>query len=335
MLTEKYLHVIDTHTLGEPTRIIVSGAPRFKGASVMEKKRDMEANHDWIRKVQIYEPRGHLNMYGALLLEASHPDADYGVIFTNDGGYLNMCGHGIIGVCTMLVEMGYVPKEKPYTSITLEVPAGLVKTKVKISHDQVESVSFINVPSFVYKRNCPVDLPGFRQVFVDIVFAGSFFALVSAHQLKSRVRPEDLKDLVPLALELRRIINETIPVKHPTLPVDRVDLVEVYDEPGIYGANTKNVVIFGAANVDRSPDGGGTSAKLALLYEDGKISLHEPFVHEGILGTTFEGEILGETKIQNYKAITSQITGSAYITGFNQLIVDEQDPFKHGFFLEN
>jgi len=328
---EKFMQAIDTHTMGEPTRIIVAGLPSLKGTSVMEKKQDLENRYDWIRQVQILEPRGHADMFGAFLLESSHPEADFGVIFSDSGGYLNMCGHGIIGVSTMLVEMGYVPKVEPYTMLTLEAPAGLIKIKVAVAQDRVKSVSLTNVPAFVFKRDCTVNLPGVGDVTFDIAFGGSFFALVDAAQLKQQVRRENLTALVPMALEFRDIINSAIPVQHPLLPINSVDLVEIYEGPAAPGANPRNVVIFGQGNVDRSPCGTGTCAKLALMYERGEIGLNQPFVYESILGTTFTGEILGEAMIKDTKGITPQITGSAFITGMNKMLVDEQDPFKHGF----
>jgi len=327
----KFMQAIDTHTMGEPTRIIIAGLPSLKGVSVMEKKQDLESRYDWIRQVQILEPRGHSDMFGAFLLESSHPEAEFGVIFSDSGGYLNMCGHGIIGVSTMLVEMGYVPKVEPYTMLTLEAPAGLIKVKVAVAQDRVKSVTLTNVPAFVFKRDCKVNLPGVGDVTFDIAFGGSFFALVNAEQLKLKVRREDLPVLVPMALKLRDIINSAIPVQHPLLPINSVDLVEIYEAPAAPGANPRNVVIFGQGNVDRSPCGTGTCAKLALMYENGEIGLNQPYVYESIVGTTFTGEILEETTVKDKKAIIPQITGSAYITGLNQILIDDQDPFKHGF----
>jgi proline racemase len=327
----KFMQAVDTHTMGEPTRIIVAGLPSLKGVSVMEKKQDLENHYDWIRQVQILEPRGHADMFGAFLLESSHPEAEFGVIFSDSGGYLNMCGHGIIGVSTMLVEMGYVPKVEPYTMLTLEAPAGLIKVKIAVAQDRVKSVTLTNVPSFVFKRDCKINLPGVGDVTFDIAFGGSFFALINAEQFKLKVRREDLPSLVPMALKLRDIINSAIPVQHPLLPINSVDLVEIYEAPASPGANPRNVVIFGQGNVDRSPCGTGTCAKLALMYENGEIGLNHPFVYESIVGTTFTGEILEETMVKDTKAIVPQITGSAYITGLNQLLIDDQDPFKHGF----
>jgi proline racemase len=331
----KFMQAVDTHTMGEPTRIIVAGLPPLRGASVMEKKQDLEARHDWIRKVQILEPRGHADMFGAFLVEPANPAADFGVIFSDSGGYLNMCGHGTIGVATMLVEMGYVQKTEPETAITLETPVGLVAAKVAVERGKAQSVAFTNVPSFVFKRGCSVEVPGLGAVSFDIAFGGSFFALVAAEQIKQRVRREDLPAIVPLALRLRDIINESIQVKHPSLPISTVDLVEIYEAPGEPGANTRNVVVFGNGNVDRSPCGTGTCAKLALLHDKGKIGVNEPFVHESILGTTFVGKILEETSLGGIKAVVPQITGSAYVTGLNTLIVDDSDPFRHGFSLSS
>ena len=330
---EKFLQAVDTHTVGEPTRIIITGLPPLRGGSIMEKKQDMEARYDWIRKVQNLEPRGHADMFGAFLLEPSSREADFGVIFSDSGGYLNMCGHGTIGVATMLVEMGYVPKIEPYTELVLEAPAGLIKTKVAVKQGRVESVTLTNVPSFVYKKGCTVTLPGVGPVNFDISFGGSFFALVHASQFKMQIRREDLSALISHSLKLRDIINETIPMKHPLLPISTVDLIEIYDAPTNPKADGKNVVIFGNGNVDRSPCGTGTCAKLAYLYAEGKIGLNQPYVHESILGSTFEGKIVEETMVGDFKAVIPQITGSAYITGINQLFIDDRDPYKHGFLL--
>jgi proline racemase len=334
MKFSRVIECIDAHTVGEATRITVAGAPFFKGSTVMEQKQDMAANHDWLRKVLIFEPRGHLDMFGAILVKPNHPEADFGVIFTDSGGYLNMCGHGSIGVSTALVETGYIKMKEPYTTLNLEAPAGLIRVKVKVSSCQVESVTLTNVPAFVYKKGCEINLPGAGKVKFDISFGGSFFAIVHASELKLEIRPQNLGKLVPLALHMREIINREIKVQHPLLPINKVDLVEIYDKPESKGANAKNVVIFGNGNVDRSPCGTGTSAKLALLHSEGKIGLNEPFVYESILNTKFTGLITEETKVGEFKAVVPQITGSAYITGFNKFVIDEHDPLKDGFLLQ-
>jgi proline racemase len=244
-----------------------------------------------------------------------------------------MCGHGTIGVSTVLVETGYVKMEEPCTSLNLETPAGLIRVKVKVSGGQAESVTLTNVPAFVYKKGCEISLPGMGKVKFDLSFGGSFFALVHAPELKFEIKPRNLGKMIPLALQMREIINREIPVKHPLLPINKVDLIGIYDQPESMDANAKNVVIFGDGNVDRSPCGTGTSAKLALLHSEGKIGLNEPFVYESILNTKFTGRIIEETKVGEFKAVVPQITGSAYITGFNKFVIDEHDPLKDGFLL--
>ena len=331
MRFSKIIHTIDTHTAGEATRITIAGVPFLKGNTVMEQKQDIAKNHDWVRKVQIYEPRGHADMFGAILVKPNHPDADYGMIFTDGGGFLNMCGHGTIGVATMLVEMGYVNKVEPITELVLEAPAGLINVRVKVTGGTVESVSFRNVPAFVYKQDCKVDLPGYGEVTFDICFGGSFFIIIHESQFKTRVTAESASKLIPDALKLRSIVNETFEIKHPTLPIDEVDLVEIYGDPDSKDANLKNVVIFGDGNIDRSPCGTGTSAKLALLHARGEIGMREPFVYESILHTKFVGEVVEETVCGPFKAIIPRITGSAYVTGIHQFLISNHDPLRDGF----
>ncbi len=327
----KMIQAIDSHTCGEATRITVSGVPFLKGNTVMEQKQDIAANHDWIRRVQIHEPRGHADMFGAILTRPNHPEAEFGMIFTDGGGFLNMCGHGTIGVSTVLVEMGYVKKVEPVTQINLEAPAGLIRVKVKVENDRVKSVTFRNVPAFVYKRDCTIDLPGVGQVKFDISFGGSFFAILEAGQLNAKVQPDELSRLVPQAMQLRDIINKNFEIKHPTLPIHEVDLIEIYTKADDPSADLKNVVIFGDGNVDRSPCGTGTSAKLALLHAKGEIGLNKPFVYQSILGTKFTGVIVEETQVGPFKAVVPEITGSAYITGVNQFLFDDEDPLRDGF----
>jgi proline racemase len=334
MRFESSFQAIDTHTVGEPTRIIVSGLPKIPGNSVMEKKEYMVTHLDRVRHVLLFEPRGQKEPFGAFIVPPCMPEADFGVIYSDGGGYLNMCGHGTIGVSTMLVEMGYVEAKEPYTEFNLEAPAGLIKVKVKVTDGRAESVSLQNVPAFVFKRDCEVDLPGVGKVKFDISFGGSFFCLIHASQLKTKIKVENLEHLVPQAMLLRDIINKEYKVQHPTEEINTVDLIEIYDDPVSPGCNGQNVVIFGDKNVDRSPCGTGTSAKLALLHAEGKLGLHQPYVYESIIKTRFTGEILGETKVGDFPAVIPQITGSAYITGINQLLVDPFDPYKHGFMLQ-
>ncbi|EQK72288.1 proline racemase B, partial [Clostridioides difficile CD111] len=245
------------------------------------------------------------------------------------------CGHGTIGAMTAAIETGVVPAVEPVTHVVMEAPAGIIRGDVTVVDGKAKEVSFLNVPAFLYKEGVEVDLPGVGTVKFDISFGGSFFAIIHASQLGLKIEPQNAGKLTELAMKLRDIINEKIEIQHPTLAhIKTVDLVEIYDEPTHPEATYKNVVIFGQGQVDRSPCGTGTSAKLATLHAKGELKVGEKFVYESILGTLFKGEIVEETKVADFNAVVPKITGSAYITGFNHFVIDEEDPLKHGFILK-
>ncbi|TCO74749.1 proline racemase [Marinisporobacter balticus] len=332
MKFDRSIHVIDSHTMGEPTRIIVGGVPMIPGKTMPEKKAYLEQKLDHIRTACMLEPRGHNDMFGSVLTQPASDEADLGIIFMDGGGYLNMCGHGTIGAATVAVETGMVEVTEPITKITLEAPAGLVKAAVKVENGKAKEVSVENVPAFLYKEDIEIQVPEIGKVTLDISFGGSFFAIVNAKQLGVAVEPKNVNKLTELGLMIRDIINKEIEIQHPTeAHIKTVDLVEIYDESEDPEANFKNVVIFGQGQVDRSPCGTGTSAKLATLFAKGKIKENEPFVYASIIGTKFKGRVLRTTKVADFDAIIPEITGSAYITGFNQLVIDPEDPVKYGF----
>lgn len=335
MKFSRTIQAIDSHTAGEATRIVVGGIPNIKGNTMPEKKQYLEDHLDHIRTAIMLEPRGHNDMFGSVMTQPCDPDADFGIIFMDGGGYLNMCGHGSIGAMTVAVETGVVPMEEPVTKVVMEAPAGIIKGDVKVENGKVQSVSIFNVPAFLYKKDQEVELPGVGKVKFDISFGGSFFAIVNAGQLGLKIEPKNAAKLTDLAMELRDIINRDIEIQHPTLEhIKTVDLVEIWDEPTNEKATYKNVVIFGQGQVDRSPCGTGTSAKLATLHARGELKEGEKFVYESILGTLFEGEIVGTTKVGEFDAVLPKITGSAYMTGFNSFLIDEDDPVKYGFILK-
>lgn len=335
MKFSRTIQAIDSHTAGEATRIVVGGIPNIKGNTMPEKKQYLEDHLDHIRTAIMLEPRGHNDMFGSVMTQPCDPDADFGIIFMDGGGYLNMCGHGSIGAMTVAVETGVVPMEEPVTKVVMEAPAGIIKGDVKVENGKVQSVSIFNVPAFLYKKDQEVELPGVGKVKFDISFGGSFFAIVHASQLGLKIEPKNAAKLTDLAMELRDIINKEIEIQHPTLEhIKTVDLVEIWDEPTNEKATYKNVVIFGQGQVDRSPCGTGTSAKLATLHARGELKEGEKFVYESILGTLFEGEIVGTTKVGEFDAVLPKITGSAYMTGFNNFLIDEDDPVKYGFILK-
>ena len=275
----KSLHAVDSHTMGEPTRIIIGGIPQIPGNTMSEKKEYLEKNMDHIRTAVMHEPRGHNDMFGSIITQPTMPEADLGIIFMDGGGYLNMCGHGSIGAATAAVETGMVEVKEPYTQIKFEAPAGLVTANVKVEDGKAKEVSVINVPAFLYKRDVEVDLPGVGTVTFDISFGGSFFAIVKASELGVEIEPKNVNLITERAMALLKIINETIKVQHPIKThIKTVDLVEIYGPAKSPEASMQNVVVFGEGQVDRSPCGTGTSAKMATLYAKGQLKINEPFI---------------------------------------------------------
>ena len=332
----KYAHqfkTIDSHTMGEATRIIYDGFPELQGETMMKKKQFLEQHYDAYRTALMLEPRGHKDMFGALITAPVHEEADLGVIFMDSGGYLNMCGHGSIGTASMAVETGLVKVKEPFTEVVLDTPSGVIRTKVTVREGKAEKVSILNVPSFLYMAHEQLEVEGFGNITFDISFGGSFFALVDADRLGLKLVPECIEEITELGMKLRSKINETIPIRHPYLDITTVDLVEFYGHTDNPKADLRNCVIFGGAQADRSPCGTGTSAKLAALYAKGELKLDESFVYESITGSLFTGRIVNEVVMGSRKAIIPEITGSAYITGMNTWILDEEDPLEDGFLL--
>lgn len=328
------LKIIDTHTMGEPTRIIIAGLPSLLGNTMMEKKEYLEKNLDHIRKMAMNEPRGHKDMFGAIITSPTNKEADMGVVYMDGGGYLNMCGHGTMAVSTFLVEEKHVEVKEPFTHIKLDTPAGLIKVKLKVKDGKVLEVSFVNVPSFQYKENLVIHMEEIGDVPVDISFGGSFFAIVKAADLGLDLSMGNINEILKIGIRLRDKINKKHKVQHPYKPeINKVDLVEIYGKAKSSKALYKNIVVFGENQFDRSPCGTGTSAKMASLYKKGELGINEDFIYESITGTTFIGRILEEIKVEDYIGILPEIKGRSFITGKGYLISNEEDPFKYGFTL--
>jgi Proline racemase len=328
----KHFFAIDSHTMGEPTRVVLSGFPAIPGASMMEKKQYLSQNMDHLRRALVLEPRGHADMFGAVVTAPTKPgSADLGVIFMDGGGYLNMCGHGSIGVATTAVYRKLVEVKEPYTTIVLEAPAGLIETKVKVENGKAVEVTLTNVPCFLYKEHITLDIGGFGEIAFDLSFGGSFFALVDADRMNLPLTQRNVKELVRIGMEILEKVNRQEKVSHPYLDIHSVDLVEFYGRADNERASLKNVVVFGEGQVDRSPCGTGSSAKVAALYRRGRLKMGEEFVYESITGSLFRARVLRETKAGPFDAVIPQVTGSAYITGIHEIILDPDDPFKYGF----
>ncbi|MGF6989878.1 proline racemase [Lachnospiraceae bacterium PF1-21] len=327
---EASFKAIDTHTVGEFTRILFSGFPELKGDTPIERKNYLHKNYDKYRQALMFEPRGHHDMFGAYVTEPINKEADFAVFFMDTGEYLNMCGHGTIGTVTALIESGLVEAKEPFTEVTLEAPAGIIKTKAEVKDGKVLNVTLTNVPAFLYKENLKTTIDG-KEITYDISFGGSFFALVKADQLGMAIEPKNIPALTDFGMKMIEAVNKEVEMTHPTLDITTVDLCEIYSDTDTPGADKRNVVIFGDRMADRSPCGTGTSAKLATLYARDEIGIGEPFVYESFIGSQFKGVILEETNIGDFKAVVPQITGSAYVTGEATYVIDGDDPLKYGF----
>ena len=333
MKMQRAIFTVESHTEGEPLRLVVGGFPNIKGQSMPEKRAYFMENYDYLREALMKEPRGHKDMFGAILTQPTMPEADVGVIFMHGGGYNNMCGHGTIATNTILVETGMVPVQEPVTTIKMEAPAGLVTVHVKVENGKAKGVSFENVPAFLYKEGVEVDVPGYGKVKIDVSFGGSFFAIVNSEQLGIDICPENASKLIDAGMAIVNAANEQIEIVHPELPhITTIDLCEIYGPAKSEDADLQNIVIFDG-QIDRSPCGTGTSAKLATLWAKGELEIGEEFVYESVIQTKFIGRALRETQVGPYKAIIPEVTGKAYITGYSQYMIDDEDPVKYGFSL--
>jgi len=329
---ENALQVVDAHTVGEFCRVVIGGFDEPQGSTMIEKKKWRENNCDHLRTALMFEPRGHHEMFGAFLCEPINQQADFGVIFMETGGYLNMCGHCSIGAVTVAVEAGLFKAVEGVNEVVLEAPAGLIRTEALVKEGKVESVTMTNVPSFLYKENLSVTIDG-KEIPFMISFGGSFFALVDAKDAGfTEITVKTVPEITKVGMKMLEAINAQIPVKHPILDIDTVDLVEFYSEtPNPDKANMRNVVIFGDAMADRSPCGTGTCAKMAALHKWGELGVGEEFVYESFIGSLFCGTIKSTTKVGEYDAVIPAITGSSYLTGVATYLIEPTDPLKYGF----
>ncbi|MBW3088033.1 proline racemase family protein [Bifidobacterium sp. 82T24] len=339
------LTTVESHTQGEPTRILVGGLSALDAEPSAIAVRDKLINeYDGIRKILMLEPRGHRDMFGAILFKPTRSDADLGAVFTDSGGYLNMCGHGSIGVSTFAVESGLVTGKYPSFAaiadddidVRLDTPAGLITVTVHVRGHQVENATLTNVPAFVAMDDVTihVDEPGIpvRDVKATISFGGSFFALVDFDSLGLGydIESSHSQEIADIGMAVLRAAREQLDVRHPLVDIKGVDLVEFgqYDEStGHY----RNGVVFGGRQVDRSPCGTGTSAKLAALVAHGKMDIGETRVFESITGSKFLGCPASRTTVAGHDAIIPQITGKAFITGVSTFELDSTDIYPEGF----
>jgi proline racemase len=331
MRASRSFAAVDSHTEGMPTRVITGGVAPVPGATMLERKLHFEQHLDEIRLLLMREPRGHPAMSGAILQPPTREDADWGVLFIEVSGLLPMCGHGTIGVATVLVETGMVEVTEPETIVRLDTPAGLVIARVAVEDGRARSVTLRNVPAFLAARDRTVEVDGWGTIPYDMAFGGNFYAIVDAAAAGVGVDPEQSQRLIDCGADIMAAIDAVDRPVHPEDPRISGCHHVVLHEPGRAGAHARAATSIHPGWLDRSPCGTGTSARLAQLHARGELAVGEAFVNESVLGTRFTGRIVEETTVAGLPAIVPEITGRAWITGMGQYLLAPDDPFPAGF----
>lgn len=328
------LKTIDMHTGGEPLRVIIDGYPEIKGDSILEKRNYVKNNLDYLRTALMFEPRGHADMYGVLVVEPQNEDSDFGVIFMHNEGYSTMCGHATIAITKLAVELGWVEVTKPITNIKIDAPCGQLDSYATIDEDgEVSSVSFKCVPSFVVAVNEEIYVEGIGKVTYDLAYGGAFYAYVNADSIGLGLNKENYDKIITYGKKIKHsIIENKDNIKHPF----EEDLSFLYGTIFITKSDnfhSKNVCVFAHGEVDRSPTGSGVSGRAAIHYKKNEIALNESITIESILGSSFNVEVDSCVSFGQFDAVIPKVTGTAYITGEHTFLIDENDDLKHGFFL--
>ncbi|UCH19853.1 MAG: proline racemase family protein [Deltaproteobacteria bacterium] len=334
MRFSRFISTVDTHTEGEPTRIITGGIKCIPGRTMVQKMEYFKSNLDHIRTALMAEPRGHKDMYGCLLTEPASEKADYGFIFMDNQQYMSGCGHATIGISTALAELGMVNTQEPITRMVLEPPSGLIEVEVKMFNGRAESVAFRNVPAFVEYVDEVIEVPGLGKLRVDVAFGGNYFVFFQARDVNLEVTPNNIEKVIDTCLDVKAAANQQLKVQHPKLPHnDHFNIATVLSQPNNPEADYLCVHVFSTRQFDHSPGGTGTSAWMAVLFSKGQIKLKEYVRAESITGGIFTGRLLEKTLFEGKPAVIPEITGSAFITGFHQFVIDDQDPIKKGFLI--
>jgi len=333
----KFKHMItcvDAHTGGEPLRIVTSGFPPIHGKTILEKRKYVLENLDHLRKMIMLEPRGHSGMYGCLLCDPVTSDGDFAVLFTHNEGLSSMCGHAIIAISKVAIEMGMIAAQEGINTIKIDAPAGRIISFAEVKNGEVERVSFQNVPCFIYQRDLKIKVNGIGEVNGDIAYCGAFYVYVDVSQLNLRVTPEYAEKLVALGTEIKHKVAAVTKFNHPTEPGIDWLYGTIFYEPLVDQGErvlTRNVCIFAEGQIDRSPTGSGTGGRVALHYGKGELRPDQILVNNSIINTPMEGKVISETKVGNYDAVITEVSGMAHIMGFNQLVLDPRDPLPEGF----
>lgn len=326
-----YVKTHDMHTAGEPLRIVTAGFPSLSGSSVLEKRQYMKEQFDHYRKLIINEPRGHKDMYGAILLQKNTQNNSFEVIFFHNEGYSTMCGHAIIALGRYVVDSGLVKGISPETEVNFHCPCGLVKTYVDYDGNNVTGVKFHSVPAFVFSLDTKISVPKMGNINVDISFGGAFYAIVDDKQLGLSLESSSLNDLVYAASTITEATKKQVRLHHPLSK----DLAFLYGTIITDGKDTeystKNLCVFADKEVDRSPTGSGVTARIALLVKKGLIDINQEKEFQSIIGTSFTGKAVKLTKQWQFEAVIVEVSGMAYHTGSHSFYLEDADPLNEGF----
>ena len=330
-MSVKTFFCIDAHTCGNPVRLVAGGGPHLNGANMSEKRQHFLREYDWIRKGLMFEPRGHDMMSGSILSPPHDPANDVAVLFIETSGCLPMCGHGTIGTVTIALEQGLVTPKVP-GQLRLETPAGLVQVVYQQEGKKVKSVRLTNVPAYLAAENIAVECPDLGLLHVDVAYGGNFYAIVDPQENFPGLEHFRAEQLIGWAREMSRRINETHQFVHPENPtIQGLSHILWTGTPLDPTSTARNAVFYGDKAIDRSPCGTGTSARMAQWYAKGLLKPGDEFVHESIIGSKFIGRIEEETTLAGKPAMRPSIEGWAIITGYNTIIMDDDDPYVHGF----
>lgn len=322
---------IDAHTAGNPVRLVKEPRPKLIGNSMMDKRLHFLREFDWIRKGLMFEPRGHDMMSGSFFFEPENPHNDVGILFIETSGCLPMCGHGLIGAITILLEEKLIhPKLKG--KVLVETPAGVVEVAYTQNVDKITSVRFKNIPSFLILENQKVTHSDLGELIFDVAYGGNFYAIVDPQENFKGLEHYTADQLIAWSRVLRDQINKKFQIIHPEDANIRECSHILWSGKTISpSATARNAVFYGDKAIDRSPCGTGTSARMAQWFAKGKLKVGDAFIHESIIGSVFNGKVENETQVGGYKAIVPSIEGSARIIGFNSIILDKNDPYVEGF----
>jgi proline racemase len=317
---------VDYHTAGEPFRIVSGGVPSLRGATILEKRRYALEHLDHIRQLLVFEPRGHADMYGGFVTDPQDSGAQLGVVFFHNAGYSTACGHGTIALVTWAIDAAMVPASGPSVEVVVDVPSGRVRTVASLQDGRVQSVRFRNVPSFVLVEGLPVSVAG-RRIEVAVAYGGAFYVIVPAERFALPLEPAFVPRFIELGREIKAAIEAEREIVHPLEP----------ELEGIYGvmftAGNRNVTVFADGEVDRSPCGSGTSARLALLDRQGELARGATLMHESVIGTRFASRVVSDDRVGDYPAVVTEIEGSAHLTGYHQFVLASDDPLGPGFLI--